>query len=70
MVLSEWDAWEAPEGDPGQSCVFQLSFNFLCLLILQGIYLNGLSAGYVSNDLVLYMSAYADEGQRGEDSRI
>jgi hypothetical protein len=43
MILCEWDA---PEGDPGQSCiqmlarilsaidVFQLSFNFLCLLYL------------------------------------
>jgi hypothetical protein len=44
MILCEWDA---PEGDPGQSCVhlflvdvFQLSFNFLCPLLLYSIYLN------------------------------
>jgi hypothetical protein len=43
MILCEGDA---PEGDPGQSCVHlfarvQLSFNFFCLLLLYSIYLNG-----------------------------
>ncbi len=48
MILCEWDA---PEGHPGQCCVhlyafypidaFHLSFNFLCLLLLQCIYLSG-----------------------------
>ena len=53
MILCEWDA---PEGDPGQSCVHlyahcsypiivtHLSFNFLCLLLLYSIYLNGYKA--------------------------
>ncbi len=54
MILCEWDA---PEGDPGQSCVHlyarilssiivtHLSFNFLCLLLLYSIYLNGRKPG-------------------------
>jgi hypothetical protein len=48
MILCEWDA---PEGDPAWTklhtpvCsypidVFQLNFNFLCLLVLYSIYLN------------------------------
>jgi hypothetical protein len=50
MILCEWDA---PEGDPGQSCVHlpypivvsHLSFNFLCLLLLYSIYLSGQAWG-------------------------
>jgi hypothetical protein len=55
MILCEWDALE---GDPGQNLrspvcsypidVFQLSFNFLCLLLLYSIYLNGFSSQQAS----------------------
>ncbi len=50
MILCEWDA---PEGDPGQSCVhlfarilvsyrrLSAQFQFLCLLLLYSICLNG-----------------------------